>query len=442
MKSSMRMMLALLVGGSVATVFAQAQPLRLTLDEAVQRGLKNNLGVLQRESADRLARADRLRTLSSLLPVVNANVSGTEQQLNLAVFGFNFPGVPQIIGPYHYVDARASASVNVWDRSARKSLDAANQNIRTAELNTQDARDLVVQAVANSYLTIIVSQARVDASKADVTTAQALYDRAHDQHAAGVSPAIDELRAQVELKSRQQLLLANENQFAKNKLVLAQVIGLPAAQDFELADSAPYTPLEGMVPQELIQRALSNRADYQSLKAQLRSAELTRQAAQARRLPVLSVNGDYGVNGIDPAQLHGTFAVTGAARFTIFDNRIRADVAQADALIRQRREEIADLENQIAVSVRTALLDLKSSDDQVSVAQSNLNVANQTLVQARDRFVAGVTDNIEVVQAQNALTYAQQNVIDSMYAHYLAKIALARAVGMTETSLREFRGTK
>jgi outer membrane protein TolC len=442
MRRSVRILVGLLAAAPVAMVFAQAQPLRLSLDDAIQRGLKNNLGVLERESANRVARAERLRTLSALLPVVTANVSGTEQQLNLAVFGFNFPGVPQIIGPYHYVDARAAASVNVYDRAARKNLDAANQNLRTTELNTQDARDLVVEAVANAYLTIIASKARVDATQADVTTAQVLYERARDQHAAGVSPAIDELRAQVELKSRQQQLLANQNQLAKNKLMLAQVIGLPAAQDFELADAAPYTPLEGLAPEQMIDRALMNRADYQSLKAQLRATELTRQAALARRLPVFSLNGDYGANGIEPSQLHGTFAVTGAARLTIFDNRIRADVAQADALIRQKREELADMENRIAVAVRTALLDLKSSDDQVGVARSNLDVATQTLTQARDRFSAGVTDNIEVVQAQNQVSNAQENVINSMYEHYLAKISLARAVGMTETSLKEFRGAR
>jgi outer membrane protein TolC len=418
-------------------------PVRLSLDEAIQRGLKTNLGILQRESANRIVRADRIRALSALLPNVTGSVGGTEQQTNLAVFGFNFPGVPQIIGPFHYVDGRAFASVSVYDRAARKNLQLANQNLRTAELDTQDTRDLIVQAVANSYLAIIASGARVQASQVLVNTARALYERARDQHAAGVSPAIDELRAQVELQSRQQQLLANQNQLAKDKLVLAEVIGFPAGQDFELADAAPYTPLEGLTAEEMLDRALQNRADYQSLKAQLRAAEISRQAALARRYPTLSVNGDYGANGIDPTQLHGTFAVTGSVKFLVFDGgRVKADVAQADAVIQQRKDEIRDMENRISVAVRSALLDLKSAADQVSVARSNLDLAQQTLEQSRDRFSAGVTDNVEVVQAQNQLASAQENLIAAEYAHNLSKVALSRAVGMTETNLKQFMGAK
>ena len=213
---------------SLSIVAAQGPPpLRLSLDDAIQRGLKSNLGVLERETTSRIARADRIRALSALLPTVTGAVSENVQQTNIAVFGFRFPGIPHIIGPFGYSDARASAEMKLFDWSARRNAQAAAQNVRASDLSVQDARDLVVQAVANAYLEIIADAARVEASRAEVDTAQALYERARDQHAAGVSPAIDELRAQVELKSRQQQLLANENQFAKGKLNLSQVIGLP-----------------------------------------------------------------------------------------------------------------------------------------------------------------------------------------------------------------------
>jgi outer membrane protein TolC len=292
-------------------------------------------------------------------------------------------------------------------------------------------------------LTIIAGGARVEATEAEVATAQALYERARDQHAAGVSPAIDELRSQVELKARQQQLLAAQNQLAKEKLALARVIGLPPAQAFDLADAAPYAPLEGLTPEQMFDRAKQSRADYQSLKAQLQSAEISREAALAQRYPKLALEGNYGANGVNQAQLHGTFAFTGAIRVNIFDGgRIHADVAQADAIIRQRKDEIADLEQQMDTDIRSALLDLKSAADRVAVAQDSLNLANQTLAQARDRFTAGVTDNIEVVQAQDSVANAQDALIASMYAHNLAKVALARAVGMTETSLKQFMGVR
>jgi outer membrane protein TolC len=426
----------------VSALWAQiGPPLSLSLDEAIQRGLKTNLGVLERETGDRLARVERIRALSTLLPTVTGSVSENVQEVNLAVFGFRFPGIPKIIGPYGYSDIRANASANVFDWSARKNLKAANQNLKATELSIQDARDLVVQAVANAYLSIIAAAARVEATRSEVTTAQALYERARDQHAAGVSPAIDELRSQVELKARQQQLLAAENGLAKNKLTLARVIGLPPVQAFELADAAPYAPLEGLSPEQMLDRARQSRADYQSLKAQLQAAEITREAALAERYPTVSLKGDFGLIGVNQAQLHSSFDFTGAIKVNIFDGRrIHADIAQSDAVIRQRKDEIADLERQIDVDIRSALLDLKSAADQVAVAESNLDLANQTLTQARDRFAAGVTDNIEVVQAQDSVANAQESRIASMYAHNLAKVALARAVGMTETNLRQFMG--
>jgi outer membrane protein TolC len=429
---------------SLSILSAQtAPPLRLSLDDAIQRGLKTNLGVLERETTSRLTRADRLRALSALLPTVTGSVSENVQQTNIAVFGFRFAGIPQIIGPFGYSDARASAAMNLIDWTARKNAQAAAQNVRASDLSVQDARDLVVQAVANAYLEIIADAARVEASRSEVATAQALYERARDQHAAGVSPAIDELRAQVELKSRQQQLLANENQFAKGKLNLSQVIGLPASQPFELADTAPYAPLEGLTPEESVERAHQSRADYQSATAQLRAAEISRQAAVAERYPTLSINGNYGADGINFGQSHGNFAFTGEVRFNIFDGgRIRADIAQSDAVIQQRKDEIADLERRIDVDVRSALLDLKSAADQVAVSESNLDLAGQTLTQARDRFTAGVTDNIEVVQAQDAVANAQETLIASRYAHNLAKVSLARAVGMTEVNLKQYMGGK
>ena len=418
-------------------------PLKLSLDDAIQRGLKANLGVLERQSADRMVRADRIRALSSLLPTVNAYAAENVQKNNIAVFGFRFPGIPTIIGPFGYSDVRATAEANLFDQKARKNWQASAKNIQAAELNTQDAKDLVVQAVANAYLAILADAARVDSTKVEVTTAQALYERARDQHAAGVSPAIDELRSQVELKSRQQQLLADQNRFGKDKLTLQQVIGLPGAQDIELTDTAPYSPLANLTPEQLNERARTSRADYQSLKVQLEAAQLSRDAALAGRYPVLAVNGNYGYDGVNASQSRGTFQFAGEVKVNVFDGgRIRADVLQADSLIQQRKDEMADLERHMDTDIRSALLDLQSAADQVDVAESNLNLANETLTQARDRFAAGVTDNIEVVQAQDSVAGAQDNLIASRYAHNLAKVALARAIGMTETNLKQFIGGK
>ncbi len=176
---------------------------------------------------------------------------------------------------------------------------------------------------------------------------------------------------------------------------------------------------------------------------QVRAAETARQATQAQRYPTLSLTANYGDTGVNLGNSHGNFAVSGSLRFNIFDGgRIRADELQVDAVIKQRKDELADLQGKIDFEVRSALLDLKTAADQVAVAQDNLKLAGQTLTQARDRFTAGVTDNIEVVQAQDSVANANQSLISSTYAHNLAKVSLARAVGGTENTLKQFMGGK
>jgi outer membrane protein TolC len=245
----------------------------------------------------------------------------------------------------------------------------------------------------------------------------------------------------VELKSQQQRVVAAENSLARDKLALARVIGLPPGQEFRLSEEARYVPLADVTTEKLLQRAYEVRADYRSAQAQVRAAEIAREAANAERYPTASVSADYGVIGQSPASSHGTFNVTGSVNINLFDSgRIRADQQATTAEIERRRNELADLHGKIDFEIRSALLDLSTAAEQVSLARSNLDLANQTLAQARDRFSAGVADTIEVVQAQEAVAGASQDSINSLYAHNLAKVSLARAVGGTEASLQQFLG--
>lgn len=427
--------------GSVATGVATSAPLKLTLQDAIDRALKANLGLLVRGSETSAARAERLRTLSALLPNVSASLAETETQISLSVYGFHFAGVPSIVGPFSFTDARAFANAPVFDWTAFKNLKASAENARAAQLSVEDGRDLVVQSVASGYMTILADSGRIDVTRTQVSTADALAVLAKDQHQAGIIPAIDELRAQVELKTQQQRLLILQNQLAKDKLTLARAIGLPSGQDFDTADQAPYRPVENLNTANLLSKAYEARADYRSGEAQLHSAEIARQATGAQRLPTGFLSANYGDIGPTLASSHGTFTVTGTVSVNVFDGgRIRSDQASADAEIERRRNELADLRGKIDFEVRTALLDLNTAADQVSLARDNLDLANQTLSQARDRLAAGVTDNLEVVQAQEAVAAANQDLINGMYVHNLAKVSLARAVGSTETSLKQFLG--
>lgn len=427
--------------GSVPSGTASPAPIALTLDDAVKRGLQANLGLLLRDTNSQTVRAERLRALSALLPQVTGSVGETDEQLSLSTIGFNFkiPGIPAIIGPFHYFDAQANVSAKIFDWNARKNLSSAKASEQAASLSVQDARDLVVQAVANAYLQIIADASRVLSIQAQVNTAEAIYNRAVDQKKAGTSPGIDVLRAQVEFKTEQQRLLAQQNQFEKDNLSLGRVIGLPPGQTFNVADNIPFAALGALTRDEALQTALTQRPDYLSAKKQVESAEESLKAARAQWYPTVDVNGFYGDAGPTPNESHGVFTLTGAVNFNIFNGgRIRSDVEQARAALKQRSDELADLGGQIDFQVRAAFLDIQTASDQVAVAQSNLDLANQTLQQSRDRFTAGVTDTVEVVQSQELVASANDSLISALFAHNIAKVELARALGLAEQGIKKF----
>jgi outer membrane protein TolC len=391
--------------GSVAQGQATAQPLSLTLLDALRRGLQYNLGVLVNRDIVATARAERRRALSTLLPNFSVGATQTSQQLDLAAFGLSVPGFPKIVGPFGYQNVRAFLQQTVYDRPSLKNLKSAAETEKAADLTAEDARNLVVQAVSNAYLAVITDASRVEAIQAEVATAQALFDRATDQKAAGVVPAIDVLRAEVQLRTEEQRLIAQSNQVEKDKLVLARTIGLPAGQVFSLADKLPFAPVQAS-HDELLKQAYESRADFR--------------AAQV-------------------AGSHGTYSVLAGVRVPIYaGGRTQTDIDQADAVMRNSRNALEDLRGRIDFEIRNALLDLQSAETQVNVARTNADLANQTLIQARDRFSAGVTDNIEVVQAQQLLAAANENYIGSLSAHNSAKIALATAVGVAEDGVPKY----
>ena len=428
--------------GSVPSGTVSSTPLSLTFRDAIDRGLKANLGLLVSDSASESARGQRLRTLSALLPQLTAQAGETIEQLSLKTIGFNLqiPGVniSSIVGPFHFTDVRAEATWDAFDYRARKDYRSAVESRRAAQLSAMDARDLVVEATASAYLQIIADASRMDAIRSQVETAQALYERTADQERAGTAAGIDVLRSQVELKQQQQRLLAQRNQFDKDKLALGRVIGLPNGQDFNLSETAPYAPLTAMTQDQALAAALAQRSDYQSDQARVRAAENDVQAARGQRYPTAGVTADYGDVGTALNDSHGTFSFVASAKVNLFNGgRIVGDVIRAKAALKQRQDELADLSGQIDYQVRTAFLDIRTAADQVAVARDNLDLANQTLTQARDRFAAGVTDNIEVIQAQESVASGNDSLISALYAHNLAKVALARALGGAEQGIQK-----
>ena len=425
--------------GSVPSGDSTPGVLPLSFSDAIDRGLKQNLGLLLSSDNTLAARGEKWKQLSNLLPNVEAKAQENVQTESLKQFGFRLPTLPTVIGPFNYMDIRASVTQNVFNWNYIQKTRSANESLKASGYTLQDARELVVLAVGNAYLSAISGAARVETSEAQLKTAQTLFDRAVDQRKAGVSPAIDSLRAQVELQSRQQQLIAARNDYAKQKLALARVIGLPLGQEFALTDKVPYQAFPIPDLQESLKRAYASRSDYQAALTQLRAAELSRRAATAEYYPTFDIEGDYGDIGVNPANSNGTFHVGGTITVPVFQGgKVHADTLQAEATLRQTKARLEDLRGQIDNDVRSALLDLNAASDQVTVALSNVDLAEQTLVQAQDRFSAGVTDNLEVVQAQESVASAHENLISSLYARNLAKVEFARSVGHAEQGVKQY----
>jgi outer membrane protein TolC len=414
--------------------------LQLSLADAIARSLRHNLAVLSTEYSVEAARGSRWRALSELLPAISTRASRSEQVLNLAAFGFPPPpGGSSIVGPFSVIDARVFLTQSVLDFRAINDARAQGKALDAARLQVKNARDLVVLVTANLYSQVIATASRAEAAHAQLVTAERVHNRALDLRNAGVVAGIDVLRAQVQMETQRQRAIAADNDVQKAKLQLARVIGLAAGQQFALSDTMPYAPLESLSLEDALATAYRSRADFQAAQALVDAAEAERRAATAERWPSVQVNADYGDIGPTFANSHSTFSVTASVRVPVFEaSRTIGRVLDAQSQLHQRQAELADFKSRIDFEVRTALLDLNAAAQQVAVAATARDLANEQLTQAQDRFAAGVAGGLETVQAQEAVATANESYIASVYAHNLAKGALARALGVTEASMQTF----
>lgn len=430
--------------GGVAAGKLSATPVALSLDDAVAFGLKQNLaGVLATDEITD-ARGQRWQALSELLPNVVTDTGFGVHQVNVkAAFGLTIPGQPRIIGPFGYFDSRAYLTQSVVDWTSIDRARSSLAQLKSAEFSSKDAREMIVLVIVSNYLLAIADQSEIDSATSQRDTAKALFQQASDQQTAGLASSVDVLREQVQLQSREQKLIVAQNTLAKQKLVLARAIGLPPGQKFDITTQIPYQELTASSLEEAIQSAYKARADFQSEMNQVSSAELERKAASAERYPSLGIETDYGLSGVNPGSSHGTVDAAATLRIPIFQGgRVHGDVLRADASLARERHRLEDLRARIDQEVRDAYLDLDSAAQEVSVEKSAVTLATRNLEQSRDRFLSGVTDNIEVVQAQDALAIVSDAYIASLYSYNLSKISLARSTGVAESRFAEYLEAK
>ncbi len=429
--------------GSLIEGKATATTLDLSLDDAVARGLRNNLGaILQRQSAQ-TANGQRLEQLQTLLPTITGDASISVQQVNLAAYGLKFPGINPIIGPFQVVDFRANLQQTLFNVQSLETYLQSKHNFQGAKLSAEDARDMVVLTVGNAYLVCIADGARIVAVQAELQTSKVSLDQAIAAHEAGTSPRLDVLRAQVDYQNEQQTLISTQNQLAKDKIALARVIGLPLDQEFALTTVAPYKAYDGPDAEAAFTRALQQRKDLAADAEQVKAAEAGKKAAIAYQFPTFDVNGNFGDLGTTPGHSHGTYTATGEVSAPILQiARVRGQNAVANAQLVTTQAQYSDQIQQVNADVRDSLLDIAAAAKLVEAARSNLELATEALSEAQQRFRAGVSDNLPVSQAQSQTEQANDQYISALYQHNVAKLSLARALGAADTNYKTFLGGK
>lgn len=428
--------------GSVTAGQANGQTIDLTLDQAIQQGLKNNLGVILSATQTASARGQRLSQLQTLLPSVDGSFKDTVSQVDLPAEGLRIPGFPTIIGPFGYQDLRGSLNWSLVNVASLRNYLAARHNFASAQLSAEDARDMVVLTVGNAYLLALADESQVSSVEAQVATSKVSLDQAVANHEAGTSPMLDELRARVDYQSLQQQLIVARNSLEKDKLALARTIGLPLAQSFNLADKEPYKPFDELDVEATIKQAHANRKDLAAMVEQVKAAEEQRKSATADRFPTLSFSGDYGDIGVNLSHSHGTGNATGTISAPLFaEFALRGEAQVAQSTLDTDQAKLSDQNAQVDADIRDALLDIESAQKLVEVAHSSMDLANEALREAQERYKNGVSDNLAVSQAEQSVAQADNQYVTSLYRHNVAKLSLARALGAGQ-SYQNYLGGK
>lgn len=441
---------AIQFAGGVSVETAGPGALPLSLDDAISRALKQNLQVLLANQSERAVRGQISTVLYYLLPNLRATGYTNAEEIDLAALGFK----PASLAEFGFAPGSIATIVKVDTTAAQLSADqvlfnlpdfylyaAARKAADVVNKNTMNTREGVVEAVGTQYLAALADEAQIANAQALVTADEEVLRQATLSHDAGVGINIDVLRARVQLQSEQQALVTAQNTFAKDKIALNRLLGLPAEQELTLTDTVPYADLAEMTLDETKALAYQQRKDLLELEAQLEVATRSRKAVKYERMPSLGFNGYYGVLGETHGNYHGVFAAQGVLKIPIFEEgRFRGESEVAAAQEIALRHQIDSLQVTIDEQIRSSRLDVESSAELVKVARSNVDLAAQALSDTRDRYAAGVDDNLPVVEAQAALASAQSQLIATEFQFNQAKLALARNTGVVETEYRQYLG--
>ena len=422
--------------GSVASGKLAPGTLSLTLAEALKLALRNNLGRLTQDAGVMQAEGQRQIARSALLPNINMGAAEVFSKANLRTNGLKTAIIPPAV-VFNYDDLRAVMQQTVLDLVSLHQFQGATEALKSTQFNARNARDLIVLAVGGSYLQLTATAARLQASQAQVEYDKSVFNRARDQYNAGLAAKLDATRAEVQLETEEQRSISLQADVDTQSLRLARLIGLPLGQKFVASDVYPYQAMAGFTLDTALDRAMQHRQDLLAASASVKAADAAVKAAHSERLPNIKIRADAGIAGTAPTQTSlGVYTVQGVVTIPVYNGgRVAGDEKQAHAAQTQRRAEYEDTRAQVDQDVREAFIQLNAAESQVRVASRNQQLAHESLIQSVDRFLSGVTDTVEVVQAEQAVVQADDDQITALFQHNLAKLSLARAMGSAEETL-------
>ena len=420
-----------LTGSSLAQ---EAAPLRLTLRDAVGLALKQNPQVILANLGVSQGEQERLMARSALLPQVGGNVAETVHRVNLeTAIGFGFPGFAQHVGPYDVFQGGVGFSAPVFDLTLWRRYRSSQIGVDGRRAQETTAREESVLLVVSQYLGSQRAAADVEAAQSRVALAQALYDQAADLQKNGAGTGIDTLRANVQLQNEKQRLIVARTQLATSVYGLVRLLSIDPHRQIELADQVQFFETPEATADQSLERAYTARPELRQILAAEQRAALDLKSAGEQRLPKFSISGVWLEQGLTPASIIPVYQYQGSLDFPLFTGgRIEAERAQAGLAIRQLKQQEQDLRNRIALEVQTAVAQVESARSEVTVANLGVQLAQQEVGQARDRFQAGVVNNIEVITAQDELSRAHDNQIAALYRYNQARADLAHATGQME----------
>jgi len=427
--------LVCLAVGMGALKAQEPPPLRLTLRDAVGIALKQNpqVQIANLSIAQSLENQNVVR--AALLPQINLDGAETVRRQNIqSLFGSALPGFSQHIGPFWAIQGGASGSIPILDLTAWRRWQAAKENVNEARAQHQTAREENVQLVVSQYLGCMRAAADVKAAQSRADLARALFDQAADMQRSGVGTGIDTLRANVQYQNERQRLINAETDLKTSLYGLSRLLHLDPRQPLELADESEFFRTQEFSGEQSIERAYAERPEMKALASQIRATGLQKQEAQDQRVPRLTLVGSWNLQGLTPTTMIPTYDYEAQLQVPLYTGgRIKGQIAVADIELKKLAQQEADLKDRIALEVKTAIAQLEAARNEVDVSNQGLNLAREEVLQARDRFQAGVANNIEVITAQDELSRANDNQIIALYHYNQARADLAHATGQMET---------